>query len=47
MDRAKEYWHMFLQTGAPVFYLQYKQCMMEESYVPEHPGVGPAGNTVQ
>ncbi len=44
---AKQYWEMFLQTGAPAFYLQYKLCMMEESHVPDDPGHRPEGNGLQ
>ena len=44
---AKQYWEMFLQTGAPAFYLQYKLCMMEEKHVSDDPGHRPAGNGLQ
>ena len=33
-----DYWEMFLQTGAPAFYLQYKQSKMEEDHVSDDPG---------
>jgi hypothetical protein len=36
--KPNEYWDMFLQTGAPAFYLQYKAMMMEEDHVPDDPG---------
>lgn len=44
---AKEYWNMFLQTGAPAFYLQYKLRMMEEDHVPDDPGYCPARDGLQ
>ena len=44
---AKEYWNMFLQTGAPAFYLQYKAMMMEEDHVPDDPGHRPESHGLQ
>lgn len=44
---AQQYWQLFLQTGAPAFYLQYKQATMEESHVSDDPGHRPAGNGLQ
>ncbi len=44
---AKEYWEMFLLTGAPAYYLQYKQCTLEESHVPDDPGHCPESNGLQ
>ena len=44
---AKQYWEMFMQTGAPAFYLQYKQCALEESHVPDDSGHRPAGDGLQ
>ncbi len=44
---ARDYWTLFLQTGAPAFYLQYKQSMMEESDVFDDPGHRPSGNGLQ
>ena len=44
---AKQYWEMFLQTGAPAFYLQYRQAVMEEEDVSDDSGHCPAGNGLQ
>ena len=44
---AKQYWDMFVQTGAPAFYLQYKAIMMEEEDVPDDPGHRPESNGLQ
>ena len=44
---AKDYWQIFLQTGAPAFYLQYKQTMMEEDHVPDDSGHRSEGNGLQ
>ena len=41
-------WQAFLQTGAPEFYLMYKQARkMENSNVLENTGSGDSGHTVQ
>ena len=44
---AKEYWNMFVLTGAPAFYLQYKQSELEENHVPDDPGHRPESNRLQ
>lgn len=45
---AMEYWQLFLQTGAPVFYLKYQNARkVENEYVSDDPGAGAAGNTIQ
>ncbi len=44
---AKQYWEMFLQTGAPAFYVQYKQCILEENHVPDDSGHRSSGNGLQ
>ena len=45
---AKEYWKLFLETGAPEMYLFYSQALkMEGQYVPERSGSGPSGNGLQ
>lgn len=44
---SKHYWEMFLQTGAPAFYLQYKLSLMEESHVSDDPGYRPESNGLQ
>ena len=45
---AKEYWQMFLETGAPEAYLLYAKAMkMEENHVPDCTGPGAAGHGLQ
>lgn len=45
---AKEYWQLFLETGAPEAYLMYSSALkMEENHVPEGSGSGAAGNRLQ
>ena len=44
---AKEYWNMFLLTGAPAFYLQYKESQMEETHVFDDPGHRPESHGLQ
>ena len=44
---SKYYWEMFLLTGAPAYYLQYKQCTLEESHVSDDPGHRAEGNGLQ
>ena len=42
------FWQMFLETGAPEMYLLYNQAKrMEKSHVPDDPGTGAAGNSLQ
>ena len=37
--KAKDYWQLFLETGAPEAYLMYsKQQKSEAQYVYDHPG---------
>lgn len=45
---AKEYWKLFVETGAPELYLLYTGALkMEERNVPERSGPGPSGNGLQ
>ena len=44
---TNEYWNLFLQTGAPAFYLQYKASMMEDNDVSDDPGDRPACHGLQ
>lgn len=44
---ATDYWKMFLQTGAPAFYLQYKALMMEEEHVSDNSGCRPESYRIQ
>ena len=43
---AKEYWKLFVETGAPELYMLYRQ-KLEERNVPECSGVGSSGNGLQ
>ena len=45
---ARDYWQLFLETGAPEAYLMYsKQRLSEESYVLDRSGDCPAGHGLQ
>jgi hypothetical protein len=45
---AKEYWQLFLETGAPELYLMYTSALKTEgTHVPESPGAGAAGHGLQ
>lgn len=45
---AKDYWQMFMDTGAPEAYLLYTKAMkMEAANVSDDPGAGVAGNGLQ
>lgn len=45
---AKDYWNLFLETGAPEAYLSYTNAMkMEERHVSDHSGDRPAGYGLQ
>ena len=45
---AKDYWNIFLETGAPEMYLLFQQARrMEEGYVPVDQGPGAAGFGLQ
>ena len=45
---AKNYWQMFLETGAPEFYLLYNDARkMENEYVLDSSGIGASCHTVQ
>ena len=44
---AKDYWNMFMETGAPAFYLQYKASKMEEDHVPDDSRPGSPGHGLQ
>ncbi len=44
---TKDYWTLFLQTGAPAFYLQYKESQREESHVFDDPGHRPESHGLQ
>jgi len=40
------YWRLFLDTGAPEFYLLYQKALRGATYVLENRGSGPAGDGV-
>ena len=45
---STEYWKIFLETGAPEFYLMYQNALkMEGSYVPDDPGHRAPGHGLQ
>ncbi len=45
---AKDYWQMFMETGAPELYLLYHNAQkMEKNHVLDDSGTGPAGYSLQ
>lgn len=45
---AKDYWQIFMETGAPEAYLSYRNALtMEANHVPDHEGAGPASDGLQ
>lgn len=45
---AKDYWNMFLETGAPEMYLLYSRALkMEAKNVSDNEGPGAAGHGLQ
>ena len=44
---TKEYWDLFLLTGAPAFYLEYKKNVTEEQHVFDDPGHRPESHGLQ
>ena len=45
---ARDYWQIFLETGAPEAYMAYTAARkMEGNYVPEDAGTCPAGHGLQ
>ncbi|MBQ7415627.1 MAG: hypothetical protein IJW14_01155 [Oscillospiraceae bacterium] len=45
---SKNYWQLFLETGAPELYLMYSNALkMEETHVPERSGAGAEGHGLQ
>ena len=46
--QSKDYWNIFIETGAPEAYLAYTRALkMEQDYVFEDKGIGSAGNGLQ
>lgn len=46
--RAKDYWDIFMETGAPEAYLSYTKALkMEQTYVFDDKGTGIAGHGLQ
>lgn len=44
---ANNYWQMFLETGAPEFYLLYNSARkLESNYVFDSSGIGTSGHSV-
>ncbi len=44
---AKDYWQMFMETGAPELYLLYNKAQkMENANVLDGSGSGPAGHSL-
>lgn len=44
---AADYWHLFLETGAPEAYLLYRKQQLEDNHVPVDSGHRPAGDGLQ
>lgn len=45
---SKDYWQMFMETGAPELYLLYHKAQkMENTNVLDGSGSGPAGHSLQ
>lgn len=45
---AKEYWELFLETGAPEVYMMYTKALRSEgNYVPEHHSAGAESQRLQ
>ena len=45
---SSNFWQMFLETGAPEFYLLYHNARrMEREYVLDDSGLGSSGNALQ
>ena len=45
---AREYWQLFLETGAPEVYMMYTKALKtEEIHVPEHLSAGPESQRLQ
>ena len=45
---ANDYWTIFLETGAPEYYLLYQRSLrMEAQHVSDDPGHRPAGHGLQ
>jgi len=46
--KSQDYWQMFLETGAPEFYLLYNNALkMETTHVPDNSRPGDSGYSVQ
>lgn len=46
--RSKDYWDIFMETGAPEAYLSYTKALkMEASHVSDNTGAMPAGHGLQ
>jgi hypothetical protein len=48
MMYARDYWQLFLETGAPEAYMAYSKAkLMEECHVPDNQSIGLAGHGLQ
>ena len=46
--QARDYWQLFLETGAPEAYVSYIQMLKtEDSHVSDHPGHRPESHGLQ
>lgn len=46
--KSSDYWHIFMETGAPEAYLLYSRALkMEAADVSDNPGLGAAGHGFQ
>ena len=45
---AMDYWKLFLETGAPEYYMMYSQALKgERSHIPDDTSAGIAGHRLQ
>lgn len=45
---AKDYWNLFMETGAPEYYMMYTNALKTEGvHVPDSQSIGAAGHGLQ
>ena len=44
---AKDYWQLFMESGAPEYYMMYKAHRTEGVRVPDNTGAGASGHGLQ
>ncbi len=44
---AKDYWQLFMETGAPEYYMMYKAQRTEDVHVLDNTGSGASGHGLQ